>query len=112
MIAPNDNPKPGRNESCPCGSGLKYKRCCLNPQVKALRLEVIRYRTIAHMALTQLQGMTAAAALHVPKDVLDQYPRDCAVQIVKDTASGDFLFTALPPRAPAVIGPRRIVLPR
>ena len=19
----------GRNESCPCGSGLKYKRCCL-----------------------------------------------------------------------------------
>jgi hypothetical protein len=23
-------PKPGRNESCPCGSGLKYKRCCLD----------------------------------------------------------------------------------
>ncbi|MDO9517552.1 MAG: SEC-C metal-binding domain-containing protein [Methanosarcinaceae archaeon] len=22
--------KPGRNDSCPCGSGLKYKRCCLN----------------------------------------------------------------------------------
>lgn len=21
--------KPGRNDSCPCGSGLKYKRCCL-----------------------------------------------------------------------------------
>lgn len=20
--------KPGRNESCPCGSGLKFKRCC------------------------------------------------------------------------------------
>ena len=20
--------KPGRNESCPCGSGRKYKRCC------------------------------------------------------------------------------------
>jgi len=23
-------PEPGRNELCPCGSGLKYKRCCLN----------------------------------------------------------------------------------
>jgi hypothetical protein len=23
-------PKPGRNEPCPCGSGLKFKRCCLN----------------------------------------------------------------------------------
>jgi SEC-C motif-containing protein len=20
--------KPGRNEACPCGSGLKFKRCC------------------------------------------------------------------------------------
>ena len=23
-------PKIGRNDPCPCGSGLKYKRCCLN----------------------------------------------------------------------------------
>lgn len=22
--------KIGRNESCPCGSGKKYKKCCLN----------------------------------------------------------------------------------
>jgi len=22
-------PKPGRNDPCPCGSGQKYKRCCL-----------------------------------------------------------------------------------
>lgn len=24
-----DFPKPKRNDKCPCGSGLKYKRCCL-----------------------------------------------------------------------------------
>ncbi len=23
-------PKIGRNEPCPCGSGKKYKKCCLN----------------------------------------------------------------------------------
>ena len=23
-------PKTGRNEPCPCGSGLKYKKCCMN----------------------------------------------------------------------------------
>jgi transposase-like protein len=23
-------PKTGRNDDCPCGSGLKFKRCCLN----------------------------------------------------------------------------------
>jgi transposase-like protein len=25
-----DEPKIGRNDDCPCGSGLKFKRCCLN----------------------------------------------------------------------------------
>jgi uncharacterized protein YecA (UPF0149 family) len=23
-------PKTGRNDPCPCGSGLKYKKCCLD----------------------------------------------------------------------------------
>lgn len=23
-------PKIGRNEPCPCGSGIKYKKCCIN----------------------------------------------------------------------------------
>ena len=23
-------PKVGRNEPCPCGSGVKFKKCCLN----------------------------------------------------------------------------------
>jgi hypothetical protein len=23
--------EPGRNSQCPCGSGVKYKRCCANP---------------------------------------------------------------------------------
>lgn len=24
-------PKVGRNEPCPCESGKKYKKCCMNP---------------------------------------------------------------------------------
>ena len=29
LLAPTFQPwKPGRNESCPCGSGKKFKRCC------------------------------------------------------------------------------------
>ena len=29
MLAPTFTPwKPGRNETCPCGSGKKFKRCC------------------------------------------------------------------------------------
>jgi hypothetical protein len=26
----NDNKKVGRNDPCPCGSGKKYKNCCMN----------------------------------------------------------------------------------
>ena len=30
------NPKIRRNAKCPCGSGLKYKRCCINKEVEQL----------------------------------------------------------------------------
>jgi hypothetical protein len=33
-------PKTGRNEDCPCGSGLKFKRCCLNKPSNRAILEV------------------------------------------------------------------------
>ena len=29
-IPVGERPKGGRNDPCPCGSGRKYKRCCLN----------------------------------------------------------------------------------
>jgi len=31
-ITPIPNKEIGRNDSCPCGSGKKYKKCCLNKQ--------------------------------------------------------------------------------
>ena len=30
LSIPNSEPKIGRNDPCPCGSGKKYKKCCLN----------------------------------------------------------------------------------
>jgi len=27
-----DKPKVGRNEPCPCGSGKKYKHCCMGKE--------------------------------------------------------------------------------
>ena len=29
MKIQNKHNKPGRNDPCPCGSGLKYKKCCI-----------------------------------------------------------------------------------
>jgi SEC-C motif-containing protein len=38
QLAPSIMPwKPGRNQPCPCGSGLKFKRCCAWPAQSAQR---------------------------------------------------------------------------
>lgn len=37
MAAPTDV-RPGRNEPCHCGSGKKYKQCCLDKDEAALRV--------------------------------------------------------------------------
>ena len=29
--------KVGRNDPCPCGSGIKYKKCCLGKDIQANR---------------------------------------------------------------------------
>lgn len=71
--------KIGRNESCPCGSGLKYKKCCLktkstkttaSPQNKISVTEEIRL----------LQEMAAAK-----KEAIKQV----GVFIFHSTAAGD-----------------------
>ncbi|SCW53808.1 SEC-C motif-containing protein [Ruminococcaceae bacterium YRB3002] len=33
----DDDPEPGRNDPCPCGSGKKYKNCCLREKEEARR---------------------------------------------------------------------------
>jgi len=38
--------KVGRNDDCPCGSGKKYKRCCLNAQVNPTLFKTSQPQTI------------------------------------------------------------------
>ncbi len=33
------NNKIGRNQLCPCGSGIKYKKCCLAREQKQLQIQ-------------------------------------------------------------------------
>jgi len=48
-LLPARNPRRhcGRNDPCPCGSGRKYKRCCLDRDTKA-SLEESNRRQIAY----------------------------------------------------------------
>ena len=34
--------KPGRNDPCPCGSGNKYKKCCLAKEEAAEREQLAK----------------------------------------------------------------------
>lgn len=51
--------KVGRNDSCPCGSGKKYKNCC---QGKASRLSAAGWVTIA--ALVVVAGILVYFAVN------------------------------------------------
>ena len=50
----------GRNQPCPCGSGAKYKKCCLNkkpepkPKARAKKLTPAERTMIAMMAAGRL----------------------------------------------------------
>jgi hypothetical protein len=46
--------KIGRNELCPCGSGKKYKKCCMDKPKPPIKSEAIK---AAELIRTQQQGL-------------------------------------------------------
>lgn len=81
-------PKIGRNEKCPCGSGKKYKRCCLKKDT-VLEHSELRSRRVVHdmgMVLTaddpldilsnQVTDLIRAGLLAEAEDVVRQLQRD------------------------------------
>jgi hypothetical protein len=56
-------PKAGRNDTCPCGSGKKYKRCC------ALKQQGTRgSRVMAFLVFAVLAGAIVAAVTSFGED--------------------------------------------
>ena len=43
MLSKNEEIRIGRNELCPCGSGLKYKKCCLGKETLSSRIIKEKY---------------------------------------------------------------------
>ena len=73
--------KPGRNDPCPCGSGRKYKHCCLNagsaPAAAPADLSWRRLRALLDGFATEMLRFTAEAygplALHEAWDEFTGY---------------------------------------
>ena len=56
----------GRNEACPCGSGLKYKKCCLGKNAT---------RTVLHTLLLAFCGVILLVCIVlVIKSIRDYEP--------------------------------------
>lgn len=72
---------PGRNERCPCDSGLKYKRCCLRGSEDSLRL-----LDLAETALAELGGLA-----------WDTYDEECRAGFARYYERGLAAFGAIGP---------------
>ena len=70
--------KPGRNDPCPCGSGKKYKKCCLpkdNAQKRAdLEDEEIGNRT--HVVVELVHAGQLDDAEIAARELLTRYPAE------------------------------------
>lgn len=57
--------KPGRNDPCPCGSGNKYKKCCLTKDEAASTAQLGSGKTRAELTEDAARS-TMRAASHLP----------------------------------------------
>ena len=72
--------KIGRNDNCPCGSGKKYKKCCLNrPQIFSetksdFYADIIAYDELSNSINDLLKESNFEKALEVCRELLKKYP--------------------------------------
>jgi hypothetical protein len=70
-MTPQTAERPGRNEPCHCGSGRKYKHCCLEKDEK--KAAAARAKAAAAAPAPSADTETAASkAKRVPKPQTDQ----------------------------------------
>ena len=67
-------PKPGRNEPCPCGSGKKYKHCCLDKDRAAELASAVAQR----VAMQAQQATQKANQVALQKDYEEELQESLA----------------------------------
>jgi tetratricopeptide (TPR) repeat protein len=78
--------KAGRNEPCPCGSGIKFKRCHGKPAGIAAGMQIAPARTVAS-AIEQFRKGNLPQAELLCREYLDRVPEDpSALTLLGDIA--------------------------
>jgi hypothetical protein len=87
--------KTGRNDPCPCGSGKKYKKCCLTSISSTHTAEVIDFEW---HKLRQLEGrvfdqhLIPYATQELPEDVIKFAILDCLPDDLPNALNKELLF--------------------
>ena len=79
--------EPGRNEPCPCGSGKKYKKCCLtrsgagglSPKIlpfEELQADLARVDAMSNRIPALIDQGRTVEALDAANRLLEEYPQD------------------------------------
>lgn len=65
--------KIGRNDPCPCGSGKKYKSCCLNGKMECQccgkMVSILQIRPIIGLRLRNKQAVACVDCISTPESV-------------------------------------------
>lgn len=104
MIAPIIAPKKvGRNELCPCGSGKKYKKCCMVKQVKQLSPKGFQ---VCFKKLVQ----DAGGSIDITCEDLDSMPKDEALVISHNAEKDLFHFEVVKFKMSNIIQPGKRII--
>ena len=71
--------KIGRNDPCPCGSGKKYKNCCLENY-----LESYNYSNDTEIEYEQYSGFRSKSFIRAIKEVVSEEESVCLVTLVRN----------------------------
>src|ERR1700750_1934530 len=81
----------GRNDPCPCKSGLKYKRCCGNP----LKKKTVVSGSISPEMLTELHRQQAAELIRQQQQGLGKPIISAEINGTRIVAAGNTLYWSL-----------------
>lgn len=98
--------KTGRNESCPCGSGLKHKFCCggnggLVPEKQAEQKVLTQKGLIKCLQLL----VKNAKGMNIPCSILDAVPKDEVLGFKYDPETDSFNFVVAKIKTSPIIQP-------
>lgn len=75
-------PRPGRNQSCPCGSGRKVKRCCGQQRGPSTdQLARAHVALLARQAAPDIAGLSDNALHHLRERLLDLPTADLSLLV-------------------------------